>query len=205
MGPLLQIHSVPFSYEMVINDARFEIESPRPSVAISRQKGGLQINSKPAQIRIDSTEARASMGLKSLGRAVDEFGKKGMQKAMEATAQIAQEGNQLMDTRNSNTVFTSIAYQRTRSSIDTMLGFIPSTPSKVSFDPHQLQIQYEMDKLSFDWRTNSKPDMNFVPASIEFKVKDYARLEIEYLGRPLYIPKSADPNYQEPMKLDVKG
>lgn len=205
MGPLLQIKSVPFSYELKINNARFEMESPQPSVAVSRQRGGLQISNQPAQIKIDSTEARASMGFKSLGRAVQEFGAQGIQKAQQATAQFAQEGNQLMDTRNGNTVISDIAYQRTNSTIDTMIGFIPSTPAKVSFDPHQLKMQYEMDKLSFDWRTNSKPEMNFVPASVQFQVKDYARLEIEYLGGPIYIPKSADPNYQDPMKLDVKG
>lgn len=204
MGPLLKITTIPFSYEMKINHARLEMESPDASVSVARQEGGLRIDHKPAKIHIDTREARASMGFKSLGQAIEEFGARGIQDALDATAQYAQEGNHLMDTRNT-AAFSNIVYQRTSNTIDTMLGFIPSTPAKVSFDPHQLQMQYEMAKLSFDWRTNNKPEMNFVPASIEFIIKDYARLEIEYLGGPIYIPKSADPNYQEPVGLDIKG
>lgn len=207
MGPLLSIKTIPFQYELRVNDARFEIENPQPSHTINRQRGGFEMQHTPSKIHIDSTAARASMGLIGIGEAVQQIGDKGMQAAFSAAGQYAQEGNQMMDIRNRNAIpNVGVQRQRAQNSIETMLGFIPSTTSEVSFDTHHLQMQYEMDKLSFDWRTNSiKPDAEFVPASIELKIKDYARLEIEYLGGPIYAPPSSDPNYQPPPYLDVKG
>ena len=36
----------------------------------------------------------------------------------------------------------------------------------------------------------------FIPGSIEFVVSQMPDLEIEYLGDPIYFPRSADPNYK---------
>lgn len=204
MGPLLSIKTIPFQYEMHINNAELKYSNPRPGYQMNKTKGGLGMKHKPAKIHIDSSHVRESMNLVGVGTAVAKQGKRGIAAAQQATARIAEEGNMLMDTRNKN-VFGDIALSRTRTSIDTMLGFIPPTPSKVSFDPHQLSMKYDIDKLSFDWRKNNRPNMEFTPASIEFKIKNYARLEIEYLGGPNYIPKSADPDYVPPEPLNVKG
>ena len=46
--------------------------------------------------------------------------------------------------------------------------------------------------------------MEFVPGSVELIVRDRPRVEIEYLGEPIYFPASASPNYKPPV-LDVKG
>lgn len=204
MGPLLSIKTVPFQYEMQVENAKLQIASPQAGYKMNRQQGKMQMKHTPAQIHIDSSQARASMGLIGVGTAAKQQGERGMSAALQATGQLAEEGNMLMDTRNQN-VFGNIAFARSKSSIDTMLGFIPSTPSQVSFDQHQLSIQYEMDKLSFNWRTSNRPEMEFTPASIDIKIKNYARLEIEYLGGPIYVPKSADPNYVSPNPLDIKG
>jgi hypothetical protein len=44
----------------------------------------------------------------------------------------------------------------------------------------------------------SKPSWKFVPSSVEVVVNQLPTLEIEYLGSPLYFPRSADPNYTPP-------
>ena len=41
----------------------------------------------------------------------------------------------------------------------------------------------------------------FVPGSIEFVVTQMPEIDIEYLGEPIYFPRSASPNYEAP--LDV--
>lgn len=204
MGPLLEIRSVPFQYEMVVNNARLELQSPQPGYELNRQEGGFQMKHTPSKIRINTVAARASMGLKSVGKAVDEFGQRGVNAAYQATAQMVKEGNMMMDTRNTN-VFGTIGVQRNSNSIETMLGFIPSTPAQVSFDQYNLSMRYETDKLQFNWRTSNKARMDFVPASIEIRIKDYARLEIEYLGKPLYVPPSSSPDYVAPRGMDVRA
>ena len=42
----------------------------------------------------------------------------------------------------------------------------------------------------------------FVPGDIEFKVTQQPDVVIKYIGGPLYVPPSADPNYEP---LDTKA
>lgn len=204
MGPLLQIRSIPTSYEMITNNARLEYEQPRPSYVLSRQRGGFQIENTPARIRMDTTELRASIGLKSVGRAVSEAADAGMSAALEAAGRYGDEGSMLMDSRNTSAI-ADIGAQRVSSTIETMLGFAPSAPTEISFDPHQLSIRYEADKLQFDWRTSNSINATFIPGSIEFKIKEYARLEIEYLGKPVYVPPSASPDFVPAPGFDLRA
>ena len=62
-----------------------------------------------------------------------------------------------------------------------------------------MTIQYEMDKLNFDWKIN-KTGFEFIPGSIEFSITQQPDVLIEYVGDPLYVPPSANPNY-----IDVKA
>ena len=57
-----------------------------------------------------------------------------------------------------------------------------------------MHIRYEMDKLNFDWRMN-EPQFEFTPGDIELTVKQRPDVVIKYVGGPIYVPPSSDPNY----------
>ena len=65
----------------------------------------------------------------------------------------------------------------------------------------EMIIRYEMDKLNFDWKFG-KGDFEFTPGDIEFTVTQRPEVVIKYVGGPIYVPPSADPNYEP---VDVKG
>ena len=197
MNALLSIKTIPFQYELKVSNAQLNISNPQPEHKMKRQPPKLNIKHTPSRISIDSSAVRESFNHLTPMQTVSREADKGMAAAKEAGARYSQEGAMMKDTRNT-TVFADIGNQRTKNTLDTMLGFIPTTPSKIEFSQHELSIQYEAEKLSFDWRSNSKPKMEFSPASIEMLIKEYARLEVEYIGGPIYTPKSADPNYQPP-------
>ncbi|MDR0944009.1 MAG: hypothetical protein LBM41_05700 [Ruminococcus sp.] len=44
-------------------------------------------------------------------------------------------------------------------------------------------------------------EWNFVPHSVEVVIKQMPGVEIEYIGSPLYFPRSADPNYVPPEEM----
>ena len=71
----------------------------------------------------------------------------------------------------------------------------------ISWTGGEMSIRYEMDKLNFDWRMNQM-QFTFVPGDIEFKVTQQPDVVIKYIGGPLYVPPSADPNYEP---LDTKA
>ena len=81
-----------------------------------------------------------------------------------------------------------------RNLTDFGLGFLPETGVDLSWEPGQMQIRYEMDKLNFDWKINGT-GFKFVPGDIEFTMTQRPEVIIKYMGSPMYVPPSADPNY----------
>ena len=65
----------------------------------------------------------------------------------------------------------------------------------------QMEIRYEMDKLNFDWKID-RGSFEFTPGDIEISVEQQPKVIIKYVGGPIYVPRSADPNYEP---VDVKS
>jgi len=196
MEPLLEIRTIPMSMEFKINKAHYEIVNSNASVEITRSsEGGLEMHVKPIKLNIDTVDARCSVGVNSVIRSVDDFAKQGIKSAYEATASYAEEGNMMLDIRIMDNPIPEIAIQKFNSEISFNLGATPSAGSEISWDPQEISIKYEMDKLNFDWKIN-RPQINFIPGSIEFIINEYPRVEINYIGTPIFVPPSADPNYK---------
>ncbi|MGN0586364.1 MAG: hypothetical protein ACI4JF_03685, partial [Oscillospiraceae bacterium] len=93
-----------------------------------------------------------------------------------------------------------IAARGASRSIEAILNQLPkSKSSRVSYNDGMLSINYSMDSSSSD-EEFSLPDLSsgfeFIPGSIEFVISQMPDLEIEYVGDPIYFPRSADPNYK---------
>ena len=74
------------------------------------------------------------------------------------------------------------------------LDFIPKEGAELSWDPGELSIRFEMDKLNFDWRM-TQGQFEFTPGDIEISVTQRPDVLITYVGGPIYVPRSSDPNY----------
>lgn len=202
MKPLLHIQSVPISIEYNVTPARMEMVQQKTNLNVTRTKNGLTIESTPIKIKLDTFEARSSMGLKSVATAVAENAHKGNQLTYEAIGKIVEDGNFMMDIHINRTPVPDLAMRNMPLEVDTMMAFTPSTGPEISWEGPDLQMRYEMDQLAFDWRTN-RPEMTFIPGSIEFQIKEYPRLIIEYVGEPIYVPPSSNPDYVPPA-LDIE-
>ena len=64
-----------------------------------------------------------------------------------------------------------------------------------------MEIRYQMDKLNFDWKID-KGEFEFTPGDIEITVEQQPSVIIKYMGGPIYVPRSSDPNYEP---VDVKA
>ena len=71
----------------------------------------------------------------------------------------------------------------------------------MAWEGGEMSIRYEMDKMNFDWRMNQM-QFEFIPGDIEISVEQKPDVLIKYVGGPLYVPPSADPNYKP---ADVKA
>jgi hypothetical protein len=203
MKPLLNIRSVPITIEHKTTRAALRHQTDQPAVSITRQQGARNIQTVPAKVNIDSYETRASMGMKSAPRVIQESAEAGRQAALEATREQTEKGNYIMDTHGKGDPIPDYAMSQRGQVRDMVLTFMPSEKPQLSIEGGTISFNYTMDKLTFDWNTNSKPFLEFVPPSIEFNVTQYNEVIIEYVGDPIYVPPSADPNYVPPPHVDV--
>lgn len=194
--PLLEIKTIPMSFELKVNNARYEIATTDATFEMTRDKGGLQMRMRPTRLNIDTVEARYSAGIKSAARSVEDFAEKGVQAAYEATANYAREGNLMLDVSIMDNPIPEIAMRKFFSDVNFKLGFIPETGPDISWDIGGVSMNFEMDKLDFDWNIE-RPKIEFIPGSVEFIVKEYPRVEINYIGTPIFIPPSANPYNKE--------
>ena len=195
MKPLIEITTVPIQIEMKTTQARLEYARGTAEVEISRQEGGLRIQSKPVRVNIDTFEARNSI-TPTLARSLEQGAQKGQQAAYQATATYAQQGKLMMETKLGEEVITLLSRQSLTEGLkDVGLQFLPSVGPEITWDPGEMNIRYEMDKLNFDWKIGGG-SFEFTPGDIELTVTQRPEVIIKYIGGPLYVPPSSDPNYE---------
>lgn len=201
MQPLIEIQTIPIEIQMKVTDARLEYARGTANVEISRDRGGLQIRSQPIQVKIDTFEARNSI-VPTTMRSIEQKAQAGRQAAYAATASISREGRMMMEATVDGQVIPNLARQALlERPANLNIQFLPSTGPEISWTGGELSVQYEMDKLNFDWRMEQM-QFTFVPGDIEFTMTQRPDVVIKYVGGPLYVPPSADPNY-EPMDVQA--
>lgn len=202
MRQLLEITSVPIEIEMRTSRAQLQYTRGTAELEVSRDKGGLSIKSRPIQLNMDTFEMRQSI-VPTAPRSIEQSAQKGKQAAYSATAALAQEGELYLKAQFGEDVQAQISKTALSEEMFSQPAttFIPSEGPEIDWNPGEMNIRYEMDKLNFDWRIN-QTEFEFIPGDIEINVKQRAEVIIKYIGGPLYVPPSADPDYEP---VDVKA
>lgn len=196
MTPLIEIKTVPIEIEMKVSHAKLEYTRGTADLEISRGEGGLSIKSRPIKLNIDTFEARNSV-VPTAMRSIEQYAEKGQQASYTATATYARQGKMFLEAKIGEDVIGQIAAESTMKNYkpNSNIEFLPSVPPEITWDPGEMHIRYEMDKLNFDWRMN-RPQFEFTPGDIELSVTQQPDVIIKYVGGPLYVPPSSDPDYQ---------
>ena len=195
MEQLLSIKHVPIKVEVKVQRAELKpVEnntSSAPSVQVSaKQGGGVRVQANP--YRVNLSENRNYDSYVPSANSENSFSL-----TYEAIAKIAENGN-VQGADNSH-----FAAQKSKS-IESVLQSLPKGKNNaVSYADGTLSINYQMPENQSVDITADMAGFEFVPGSIEFVVTQMPEIDIEYLGDPIYFPRSADPNYEAP--LDVKA
>ncbi|WP_373163190.1 DUF6470 family protein [Agathobaculum sp. Marseille-P7918] len=193
MERLIEIKTVPIELEMKVNHARLDYKRSTVDLEISRNQGGLQIRSKPIKVNIDTFEARNSVSPTAM-RSIEQAAQRGQQKVYDTTATYARRGDLLLEAKIGEQLISQFAMESQQVNTDFAMKWLPTTGPDITWDGGELNIRYEMDKLNFDWRMD-KGNVEFIPGNIEFTVTQQPDVIIKYIGGPVYVPPSADPDY----------
>lgn len=203
---LLEITTIPIKIEIKVTNAKFEHNDDysQPKVNIKTKDGGYVMEAEPLKLNIDTYEARKSLGYGHMndGDMLQQKAQEGFSIAFQGTAKVAAEGDELA--RGVSPSEIALNNARAGATVQTIMDFLPKEGADVTFDQGQLNIEYQMGSQDIDWDISQETPMEFIPGSVEFIVRDRPRVEIEYVGEPLYVPPSANPNYKPPV-FDVKG
>ncbi len=196
MDQLLNITSIPINVEINVTRAELKLDTPAPTVQVTKSPGGMQITADPIQVHIDNTAARESLGYghKNIDTFAKDEAQKGIKVAYQAIANIVNEGNAL---GNFEATPASIAASKASRTMETIMEFLPKEGPDISWSGNTLSINYKAEQLSMDWNTSPTAQLEFVPGTVEFIVNQRPKVEIEYTGEPIYFPRSAAPGYEE--------
>ncbi len=195
MYPLIEIQTIPIEIQMKTTRAHLEYARGTAQLEISRDKKGLSIRSQPIQVNIDSFESRNSV-MPTTSTLIRQQAQAGVQAAYQATAVLAREGRMMMEARIDQDIVPQLARQQTMGQpTNVNVEFLPTVGPDINWDGGEMSIRYEMDKLNFDWRMEQM-SFTFVPGDIEFTMTQRPDVIIKYVGGPLYVPPSADPDYK---------
>ncbi|MBQ9483525.1 MAG: hypothetical protein IJU82_04970 [Ruminiclostridium sp.] len=205
---LLSITSIPIKVE--INIRKGELSNPKindPGKAlkmnIQTDQGELKIHSEPPKIKIDTYAARSSLGFGHYNNAdfVKRNANDGISVAYQGTAKIVNEGDQLV--RGVSPAEIAAQNNKAGQTIQTIMDFLPKEGADVTFDDGVLNINYDAGDVNIDWDNAGIVPLEFIPGKVEFNITQLPKVEIEYLGDPIYVPPQSDPNYVP--KIDVHG
>jgi hypothetical protein len=196
MEPLIEIKSVPIELELKVTNAKLEYSRGTADLEISRSEGGLSIQSSPIRLNLDTFQSRNSISPTTIQSTLQSV-QKGEQAAYEATATYARRGQLMLNAKIGQELVTQFASEDQTKNLKTNVGlqFLPTVGPDISWTPAEMNIRYDMDKLNYDWRV-SPMQMQFTPGDIEISVKQKPDVIIKYIGGPLYVPPSSDPDYQ---------
>lgn len=193
---LLKITSTPMKYELEVENAKLEYQiDVTPSCDITTSASQLQIRSEASKVQIDTYEARKSLGLTNIGDSVQQYAAKGKEHINNQIREYVQTGQAMGDIQN-GTEIADIARQKMLQQPELYTQFLPSASADISFTPAKLEMNYTPADVSLDWQVKENT-YNFQAGSVHMKIVEYAHVDIEYLGGPMYVPPSADPNKKE--------
>ena len=192
---LLKITSIPMKYQFSVERAKLQISQKNIEAQISKSGGSWEMSQQTSQVRMDTFERRSSMGLKSVRGSNEELAQIGERAAKEATANYVDFGNQIMHIEKGASIPDTAFAQYFQHATQGDLVFVPVSPTQFNWTEGGVQMNYTPVNLDFQWE-GGKAQMEFVPGNFSLNIEQYAKLEIEYLGKPVYVPASAAEKFE---------
>jgi hypothetical protein len=185
MKQLISIETVPIKIEYVEKEPHRKHSrisaAQTAQLRISQNPERLTIQSNPISIPLqDSFEQSSVTNWENL--------------SYTATAQYSNDGKLRMNVKFSNSDSDSGSYQfqQFHRGIDHIIDTLPKS-GESALPLEDMRIDFDMSDLPGP--SVSDQETSFLPPDLELKVVERPRVIIKYLGGPIYIPPSADPNY----------
>lgn len=197
MQPLLKIQSIPIKIEAQTKRAALQ-QSAEP-VPVQQRKPAPQ--QTPAPQQAPAPQQRVGQKAQDAPRANANRGTRQAEYSEPASTYFQDAAKAVQSYNQSGVVGDVPASDFTPVTSAQVEYQAPAIPQQTAQSTASSSFKYQMDRNTFDWNATSKPQLEYVPASIEYSITQYPEVVIEYVGEPIYVPASANPNYVPPPEL----
>ena len=196
MSPLIEIKNVPIEIEMKISHAELKYTRGTADLEISKDPGkGMQIKSKPIKVNMDTFQSQGFVVPAANTAAASVSHQEKQRTYRQATASHAQQSHDLLlNAKLDQQVLGHLAMDHS-SAIPQENNLESVLSNSAETSDAEMNIRFEMDKLNFDMRLSAQ-EFEFTPGDIEFTVSQRPEVIITYVGGPIYVPPSSDPDYE---------
>jgi len=181
----LDINTTQAKIEFSSQYARVDMHQPQPHLSITRQKGGIDVETQHPQLIIDSSACRSEEGEKTTSELISDYAQQGMQDVTDAASQITQDGLYILKNFHSDkNIIADIARSKALPQPKQMvLRFIPSQPPQVSFTDNVFDMNVRPDSIEFNWDVSSHADVEVVQTGgVDIRMAQYPQIQINYIA-----------------------
>lgn len=191
---LLLYDITPANCQMQSRNATISAGQNFPAQTTHFRGGDLALHTEQPQLRQDSTDFFASIGLRSTGDFMDILAEKGRQAALDATASYARMGREMGQIDKGITIAQIYKQKFMQESSTTTLVVTSTSPVKFFYSPGEVITQFTPTTVDFDWNVD-RAARSYTPAFSSFDVLQNASINFTYLGAFQYFPESAGASF----------
>ncbi|MGD8190283.1 DUF6470 family protein [Brevibacillus ginsengisoli] len=183
--PQISMHQTYAQLGLRITKPVQEIQQPQAELNLRQEPAIVEIHQPQGKLTIDSNEARENIDLRSSARRSRDNEEYGYQKAMEAIAQISEEGDRLaaIENKGANPI-ADIAFEESTIYHNTDIiaeGSIVGDGIQINYEAHKPEINVQVRGKKMD-PVIHHPIHNYTPGKVEGYMKQWNSLSIDFVG-----------------------
>lgn len=197
MQQLITIETVPISIKYTGTYSALKSEEPRPVAMMPEGSGAAETTQQevpakisthpmPVRVRIDSFVRGSSPDIYNL--------------TYTATPKYDEQGRMSLDIKMGNSEDNSFHALRFGWDIQNVIGRIFGSEEEASYEIDDMQLNIDFGDLQKAVPGSGRTGRTFTPPSFEIEILEMPKVIVKYVGGPIYIPRSADPNYEAPVE-----
>lgn len=155
------------------------IEQPKADVEIKTEHANVKIESSLVKVEINQEQAFSESGLKGILELSIDNAKEAMQKMIQESGRIAEEGNRLANISSGEDAVAEIAYDNSinKSKHEFNMVTMPTSGPEITVIEGENDIQVEGGNVDISVNIN-KPIVNYTAGKVETYIKQKNSLEI---------------------------
>jgi len=183
MKPLITIKTIPIKVELVEKEPLKLSSVNATQMSVDQQEGSQNIRSNPIRIPVqDYFESSSTYNWDH--------------PTYTAAAKYDEDGNLKLNVQMEDGESKAIRFEHSNRGIDSIAGLLPATTGDENYAASNMEISFNMQDLPSAMPEGSSMSTQFYPPDLELVVTQRPEVIITYVGGPIYVPPSADPNYR---------